>query len=615
MRLINVASMEMEEFFDDARPPFAILSHTWGTEEVTYQDFQHLPSAMRKTGWPKIENAIRLTEAEGLAYLWCDTCCIDKTSSAELQEAINSMYRWYEDSTVCFAFLNDVRCPRMTDTWFCSEAEVATETLKANSALSVRSQRFANSRWFTRGWTLQELIAPNAIRFFNQAYNFVGFKYELAQTIMLRTGIDSAILQKRASISGISIAQRMSWAAGTKTSRVEDRAYSLLGIFDVNMPMIYGEGDKAFIRLQEEIIKASDDDSIFAWETLPRDAPHSGALLAGSPDAFSHAGDIVVGGCAQPFEMTNGGLRIELPLRKAFTFDGVGETEFAMLLNCHHKEDITGTLALRLTKPEASEQFHPIVGHQCTPLAFDQSPRMRKKSRLAFISSSNIAMCTRQPLQIMRTIRPFNGVIFKVDFAHGTELPCEALVIKAYPGTGWDADHRIFRTTAWDRIRAGLVYQCRSGCRIAVVFGYDNVAINWREESKAKRPSVWAHHYHSDLELFPQFCDSHVSFTDYNTGAGIDPQTGLYFKESDVALARAVMEEETIASRVWASGDNVFTVCVEISRFCELEADSSNDLPRDQRRRALTETLGLADAGRGCLDIRLAPWQSHLVSG
>lgn len=219
---------------------------------------------------------------------------------------------------------------------------------------------------------------------------------------------------------------------------------------------------------------------------------------------------------------------------------------------------------------------------------------MRKQSRLAFISSSNIATCERRPLQIMRTIRPFNGVIFKLDLVHGADFPCEALVIKSYPGTGWDTDHRIFRTTAWDRVRAGLVYLCRSGCRVAVVFGYDNVAIKQRrcEEPKTKRPSVWAHHYHSELHLFSQFCDSHVPFTDHNARKGIDPQTGLYFKKADVALARAVIEEETMACRIVASADGVFTVRVEISRICELEGDfpSVDDKVLQERSGALSET-------------------------
>lgn len=108
MRLINVLTMRMKEFFDADRPPYAILSHTWDDEEVTYQDFLDLTTAERKAGWPKIANAVRLTQDHGLKYLWIDTCCIDKTSSAELQEAINSMYRWYEDAFVCFAFLSDI---------------------------------------------------------------------------------------------------------------------------------------------------------------------------------------------------------------------------------------------------------------------------------------------------------------------------------------------------------------------------------------------------------------------------------------------------------------------------------------------------------------------------
>ncbi|KAK0655719.1 hypothetical protein B0T16DRAFT_424448 [Cercophora newfieldiana] len=200
MRLINTATLQFEEFIRQNIPEYAILSHTWEEEEVSFADI--------------ILKTCEIAQSEGHGYAWVDTCCIDKSSSAELTEAINSMFKWYQNAKVCYAFLSDF--PASAD---------------SNEALEI-------CRWFTRGWTLQELIAPRDVTFFRQDW-----------TKPLRS---------------IAVAQKMSWAAFRETTRVEDMAYSLLGIFDVNMPMLYGEGEKAFRRLQEEIIRSTSDLSILA---------------------------------------------------------------------------------------------------------------------------------------------------------------------------------------------------------------------------------------------------------------------------------------------------------------------------------------------------------------
>ena len=163
-----------------------------------------------------------------------DLCCIDKTSSAELSEAINSMYRWYQESGVCYAYLADVP-----------------------------PNAFSKSRWFTRGWTLQELIAPSTVIFLDQKWQEIGTKSSLQRVISEITGIPTDILLG-GDLEDASIAQRMSWASKRETTRVEDAAYCLMGIFSIHMPMLYGEGERAFIRLQEEIMRVSDDHSLFA---------------------------------------------------------------------------------------------------------------------------------------------------------------------------------------------------------------------------------------------------------------------------------------------------------------------------------------------------------------
>lgn len=217
---------------------YAILSHRWREAEVTYQDFIQ-GSASEKFGYRKLLGACQMAAILGFDYLWMDTCGIDKSSSAELQEAINSMYVWYKQAGICIAYLDDI---------------------------GSRSDDIGASIWFTRGWTLQELLAPSEVLFFTKSWDFFGTKTGMCRTIEEITGISAAVLCS-GQTDNISIATKMSWASGRDTTRVEDQAYCLLGIFDINMPTIYGEGQKAFKRLQEEILKKSNDQTILAWGT------------------------------------------------------------------------------------------------------------------------------------------------------------------------------------------------------------------------------------------------------------------------------------------------------------------------------------------------------------
>ncbi|KAF1808396.1 HET-domain-containing protein, partial [Eremomyces bilateralis CBS 781.70] len=252
MRLINVQSRQLEEFqgrnLGKIFPPYVILSHTWGPEEISFEDLSlGLENAKRKCGYKKFDSACTVALKNGFTHLWMDTCCIDKSSSAELSEAINSMFRWYKRAKICYAYLEDVG----------SESEDEEQ----------RESAFAKSRWFTRGWTLQELIAPPEIWFFSREWNGLGKRSDLAGALSSATGIDPYILTTgRKALRRTSMAERMSWAAKRETTRPEDIAYCLLGIFDVNMNLLYGEGKtKAFIRLQEEILKRYPDQSMLAW--------------------------------------------------------------------------------------------------------------------------------------------------------------------------------------------------------------------------------------------------------------------------------------------------------------------------------------------------------------
>ena len=196
----------------------------------------------------KIRQACELARAHGYQYIWIDSCCIDKSSSSELSEAINSMYLWYRSAHICYAFLADVS---RTD-----------DPKRKDSA-------FRTSRWFRRGWTLQELIAPEILVFVSAEWSVFGTKATLGSVIEDITGIECGILSHKKQLDEVSVAARMSWAAKRETTRIEDQAYSLLGIFDIHMPTLYGEGPRAFRRLQEEILRRIPDQSIFAWTYHP----------------------------------------------------------------------------------------------------------------------------------------------------------------------------------------------------------------------------------------------------------------------------------------------------------------------------------------------------------
>ncbi|KAF5591842.1 ankyrin repeat-containing protein [Fusarium pseudocircinatum] len=284
MRLVNAQTIQLEFITDDNVPDYAILSHTWEQEEVLFHDMGR-DSAQLKKGYAKLESCCRVARENGFEYIWDDTCCIDKTSSAELSEAINSMYRYYQEASICYVYLTDI------------------------STVS----EISNSRWFTRGWTLQELIAPDAMIFFDKDWRVLGTKQSLVQVLSQRTSIPESILYDSQDLETTSIAQRMSWAADRVTTRKEDGAYSLMGIFGINMPLLYGEGDKAFYRLQEEIMRVSDDHSLFAWKATTS----HGGLLAPTPAAFKHSGDIIPWNpftpYNSPYTITNKGVHMEAP--------------------------------------------------------------------------------------------------------------------------------------------------------------------------------------------------------------------------------------------------------------------------------------------------------------
>lgn len=306
MRLIQVSSVNDQEgplILKDIPAdrihdyPFAILSHTWGDDEVVFPDI-HIGNARAKRSFSKVAFTCRQAAQDGLGYAWIDSCCIDKSSSAELTEAINSMFPWYRMAAKCYALLEDYDEDRLVPS------------------------KFMSCRWFTRGWTLQELLAPSTVSFHSASGHCIGTRETLCRCISDVTRIDTDILTGQVALGTASVAKRMSWAAERQTTRLEDAAYCLLGIFDVNMPMLYGEGTRAFIRLQEEIMKTTDDESLFAWcdPSAPQNARHG--LLSTSPRFFAASRSFIPyqdWGARPPFQMTNRGLQIALPVAPTST--------------------------------------------------------------------------------------------------------------------------------------------------------------------------------------------------------------------------------------------------------------------------------------------------------
>lgn len=292
------------------------------------------------------------------------------------------MFTWYRKSVVCYAYLEDLD----------------TAEVRENPEL------LCGSRWFTRGWTLQELIAPGIVVFFGSDWREIETRDNLVKEISDATGIDQGLFFN-GKLSDFSIAQRMSWAAKRQTTRLEDEAYSLLGLFGVNMPLLYGEGAMAFVRLQEEIMRRSDDDSIFAWATP--NTTNCG-LLAPSPSCFSSARDVRKSRSRAPqfpFFLTNKGVQITLPILGWTQKDSLPPFELMSsgpgpkiiitppesliaVLNC---EDKTGRrLALAINRTNVNEPFHRINADLGPYSLLPEDCRKNSEPKKIFVQAYNL---------------------------------------------------------------------------------------------------------------------------------------------------------------------------------------------------------------------------------
>ncbi|KAH6712639.1 heterokaryon incompatibility protein-domain-containing protein [Leptodontidium sp. MPI-SDFR-AT-0119] len=535
MWLINTTSLALEFIEDPETCIYAILSHTWGDNEVSFQDMADVKRARKKQGFSKIQRTCQLALDRNIEYAWVDTCCIDKSSSAELTEAINSMFHWYKQSHICFVFLSDL--------------------------LSIKY--LYSCRWFTRGWTLQELIASEEIEFYDAGWNLVGTNDSLRGSLAEITGIDEEILNDSDMLQTVPVARRMSWASSRRTTRVEDLAYCLFGIFDVNLPLIYGEGQKAFLRLQEAIAQEKNDLSLFAWtcpgeEMLPlhRRRKFRG-MLAESPAEFIE--------CRGLQRISDPGI---IPAEVTITNQGFkfsdmlagGDGEYLLRLDCVARGHelamgLANTIAIRLVRTA-----HGYVRHQFSRHTDENNSWLQKN----VVSS----------LPIPKTISPAESQSIITRLRHRFSLHCitnnapfflEYNVQKA-PLHLWDHATQSFITDGYEyftgiidikvtvEIVKGLSYSLSQGTskaatRLIIIFGLVSQSNIHYPSGKQLRP--WAAIYTDDkysrplsqilaqekTHGFPHVARKAREFVTSREGDTLGPQLPTRCRRSDAPLA------------------------------------------------------------------------------
>ncbi|KAI1740014.1 hypothetical protein F4680DRAFT_130831 [Xylaria scruposa] len=378
MRVLDTTTFELQEaaYIEDfEKDGYAILSHCWiSNPEIVYQalpkHIEELRYGKRPLSSPavdKIHGACETARKEGYKWMWIDTCCIDKSSTQELRESINSMLKWYKDARLCVTYLFDVKknSDATGENIFCSALE-----------------KNQPAKWFSRGWCVQELLAPKAVKFYDMNWEYLGERNDLFKPLSKLSGINARYLNGKDYLNAC-IAVKMSWMASRTTSRPEDIAYSLLGLLGVRMDLDYGEGAKAFLRLQETIMKSNKmDESLFAWK-MPKpndEARYESAkdfdenewgLLAASPRWFQGSGDLRVPQGSRIFRLDEEQQAVRGPISRdmynkkaklvqaagffniigqplaALTMNKRAENDFALRLNCMRADNHTAEIYLR----------------------------------------------------------------------------------------------------------------------------------------------------------------------------------------------------------------------------------------------------------------------------
>ncbi|KAF9472272.1 hypothetical protein BDN70DRAFT_998245 [Pholiota conissans] len=342
---------------------YAILSHTWLRSEpgeITYDLWRKRDFDLLHPGYRKLVQFSRATlEDHGMTLGWMDTVCIDKSSSSELDESIRSMYKWYEDSSICITYL--------------AESSSITD--------------MANDSWFTRGWTLQELIAPYTLKFYDRNWNQLTSSSNdkshegVQDQIKLATSITTGELALHY-MPNHPISRRMQWAAKRRVTRDEDTAYSLMGIFDVSMSIAYGEGTGlAFSRLLKEIINTTKDGVLDIFNWAGKFCSTSSFLLPSNPQAYLQHDenlDMLLHLPMEPLILTHLGLRVPV-LIFPFSKTNTPQAVFAP------KGDFFGMGSIRIV--EGGQGFYPLTtGHSLILDAGAFNPKIpSNQRRYAFI--------------------------------------------------------------------------------------------------------------------------------------------------------------------------------------------------------------------------------------
>ncbi|KAK8086489.1 hypothetical protein PG994_001463 [Apiospora phragmitis] len=430
-----------------ASAPFAILSHTWDAQEVTFQDFSQLDTRTAARGWAKIQKTCRQALECGHAYVWIDSCCIDKTNNAELTESINSMFQWYSDAALCL-----VTCLMSTPT---------TATPCAPPAGDNRARE---------------------AYFYDRAWRFFGTRDMLCHELVSITGIDASVLSPppgaeiRDLLAEIPVARRMAWAASRQTTKLEDTAYSLIGLFGVNMPMLYGEGAQAFVRLQEEIIRDNNDLTLFAWtakmENQGSPSVYRG-ILAQSPAEFAGLGNLVLDHDLKfnsDYSMSNKGLRIHTYLHPT-----QGTEDVVMPLHCH-------TLG---TNGQKMPQLGLFLKHE------GASVYVRIRPQMLATLSENTLNSAGNDIFVSKRYKPkrapvagsntLGAVYFNIQ---GLQDSATVQLIETAPRELWDAQNRVFVTSGLRSFTAFHKFQLTGN-----YIGHLVVACGFSEASR----TPWVH--------------------------------------------------------------------------------------------------------------------------
>lgn len=439
MWLLNTTTIQLEPR-NDQGTRYAILSHRWEDGELSFGDIGDVEVASQRKGFQKVKQFCAFARRRGYAYAWVDTCCIDKKSSAELSEALNSMYRYYEEAGICFVYLYDV----------------------------VHRADLARSSWFSRGWTLQELLAPTKLLFVNRDWEPLLSRRQSALMVEKRTGIPRSALTHFNSSSHC-IAEKFSWSARRVTDREEDRAYCLLGLLDINMPVLYGEGKRAFQRLQEEIMKVNTDMSLFLWQGPA--CPAFG-MLAEDPSCFrqfpahaSHAYHDDLFRLSEGWSINNAGISMTAsiePYLLTAELDGI----FALYLHQPHRFASSPGYVILVQEVDQGGDIITFARVAIDGETWKSHLRTHRGAQMPFPTRVEKLRLTRHPLMLAHELEASIGL--RVKFHSCPSIECVAFERPVRnPGAmlrNWSASRRLpTRNMEWEisiRPRAAAGIHC-----------------------------------------------------------------------------------------------------------------------------------------------------------